>query len=238
MPQESRNSKTCCYFYVINMKKNPDRYKKISSTLSKIGCHYERIEAVDGFKIEEDKEALSILKYREELHYRHFECSTFSQKWKYDGTIMNSFPGLNLYGHQGAKGLILSNMKAFERAINNTNYSWYCILEDDASINNEIYQKILLFLEKNKDVDILLLDTRAEGWGGTAGIIYNKKILSRIIEDLHPLSDFSINMEKNYGQATLWDWKLWRYIKNADSPKINYRTLPCIKSGFFGSTIN
>lgn len=238
MPKEIRNATTPCYFYVLNMKKNPDRYKKISSSLTKIGCPYERIEAVDGSKMEDDEEALHILKYREELHYRHFECSTFSQKWKYDGTIMKSFPGLNIHGHHGAKGLILSNMKAFEHAIKHTNYSWYCILEDDGSITNEIYQKILLFLEKNKDVDILLLDNRSQGWGGTAGIIYNKRILPRVMEDLHPLSDFSIDMEKNYGQATLWDWKLWCYIKNADSPKINFATLPCIKSGLFGSTIN
>lgn len=238
MPPEIRNGKTCCYFYVINMKKNIDRYKKISSALSKIGCPYERIEAIDGSKMENYEEVLHILKYREELHYRHFECITFSQKWKYDGTITTCFPGLNLYGHQGAKGLILSNMKAFEEAINNTNYSWYCILEDDASITKENYQKILFFLEKNSDVDILLLDARAEGWGGTAGVIYNKRILSHIMENLHPLSEFSIYMEQNYGQATLWDWKLWCYIKHADSPKINFRTLPCIKSGLFGSTIN
>lgn len=238
MSRETSNSKTSCYFYVINMKKNPERYKKIASTLSKIGCHYERIEAVDGSKIQEDEEALRILKYREELHYRHFECITFSQKWKYDGTFSTSFPGLNFYGHQGAKGLILSNMKAFERAIQNTKYEWYCTLEDDASITKEVYQKIHLFLEKNKDVDIVLLDNRASGWGGTAGIIYNKKILNHVMDNLHPLSDFSINMEENYKQATLWDWKLWCYIKNADSPKIKYVTLPCIKSGLFGSTIN
>jgi hypothetical protein len=184
------------------------------------------------------------------------------KKWNYDGSISTSFPGLNKIGHEGAKGLILSNIKAFKECIkinqeyiyainddNNINldqyksifkdsifkYDWFCILEDDAIIDEIIYNKILQFLNDNEknDYDIILLDIR--GNGGAAGILYNSYIIPQLIEDLHPLSDFSISLEEKYNCASLWDWKLWHYVNNN---KIKFTLFPCIDSGKFESTIN
>jgi len=252
------------HFLVLNMNKNVDRWQKISTMLNTIPVTYSRIEAIDGFKMEKNKEVLQLLECRDKANLlnQKLYCKTFQQEWKYDGTIKNSFPGLNIVGHEGAKGLILSNIKALKEclkinqeyiyAINDDNkinldtfqsifkntffkYEWFCILEDDAIINKDIYDRIVLFLDENKsnDLDIILLDKRVGG--GASGVLYNSYIIPQLIDDLHPLSEFSISMEEKYNHATLWDWKLWHYINNND---INYLLLPCIESGGFVSTIN
>ena len=68
-------------------------------------------------------------------------------------------------------------------------------------------------------------------------MLYNKKIIPTVLNDLHPLSNFSINA-LNYGDknlVNLWDWKLYKYISCINK---NYKTLPCVKSGSFISTID
>jgi hypothetical protein len=227
------------YFFVMNMSKNVERYEHIKKMLDDIHCSYSRIDAIDGRTMEYNPECKEILKCRPELLNTTFKCLTFKQEWKYDGSIYTSFPGLNIDGHEGAKGLILSNMKAFKNALL-MDYEWYCVLEDDSVINQGVYDKLCNFVKQpeNKSYDIVLLDERHFGWGGAAGVLYNIKIIGRLLNDLHPLSNFSIKMEEKYSLATLWDWKLWTYIKNTVNPTINYTTLPCIKSGDFISTIN
>jgi hypothetical protein len=229
------------FFFVINMNKNIDRYFSISNSLDKIGCKYERIEAIDGFNMESDIYCKKILACRTKFLNRKFEYILLNQSWIYDGTIKTSFPGLNIYGHEGTKGLTLSNLKAFERALE-LNYKWYFIIEDDAIINIDIYNKICDFLQQKENInlDIVLLDKRSDGWGGTAGIIYNKDKINYFFENLHPLSNFSIQMEKKYNSSCLWDWKLWMFIKTRDKycVPINFACFPCIDSGNFDSTIN
>ena len=145
------------HFLVLNMKKNNDRWLVIESALNNLLVSYERIDAIDGFKLDNNREVSSILEIREELINKTFYCKLFNQEWIYDGLTNNSFPGLNLFGHQGAKGLILSNIKALKlcskinnnyiNAINddfqnlqllNNNinkFEWFCILEDDVDFN-------------------------------------------------------------------------------------------------------
>ena len=68
--------------------------------------------------------------------------------------------------------------------------------------------------------------------------MYNKRIISKIKIDLHPLSQFSIENERKYKYkkgVNLWDWKLMSYIKNKN---IKVGRLPIINSGKFVSTIN
>jgi hypothetical protein len=250
------------HFIILNMNKNKDRLEKIKIRLKNMGVSYTRIEAIDGFKLQKNKDVLQMLECRSYLLNKTLYCKTFNQEWKYIGNIQTSFPGLNLYGHDGAKGLILSNIKAFKEclkindeyiyALNDDNkinlqdyksqykkysnkYKWFCVLEDDAIINNEIYTDIQKFINKdeNKDAEVILLDKRVAG--GAAGVIYNSKIIKKLIEDLHPLSEFSITMEEKFNHATLWDWKLWHYVTNMN---INYKLFPCIDSGQFISTIN
>lgn len=249
------------HFLVLNMNKNQDRWYNISCNLNKIGASYSKIEAIDGFNFDKNKDAKEILKCRTNLLNRQFQCKTFNQEWIYDGTLESSFPGLNKYGNEGAKGLIISNIKAFHKCIKINNdyilglndnnyldlfkyksmvdnsyykYKWFCILEDDAIINNAVYDEIINFVKNNQEKDIILLDKRIGG--GAAGVLYNSKIIPKIIEDLHPLSDFSINMEDSYNCATLWDWKLWNYVNyNQD---LKFTTFPIIDSGEFDSTID
>jgi hypothetical protein len=243
------------------MYKNQDRWHNISNKLNNIGVSYSRVEAIDGFNINNNKDAKVILKCRTPLLNSNFKCKTFQQEWLYDGTINSSFPGLNRYGNEGAKGLIISNIKAFQICIKINNdyilglndnnyldlinynsiinnsyykYNWFCILEDDAIIDNAVYNEILNFLKDNQEKDIILLDKRIGG--GAAGVLYNSKIIPKIIEELHPLSDFSINMEDNYNCATLWDWKLWNYVNY--SKDLKFTSFPIIESGGYDSTID
>lgn len=228
------------YFFVLNMNKNEDRYKNIKQMLDSLsGCKYSRIEAIDGYHMEKDKNAKNILSCRQELLGEKFSYINFHktnlEEWYYDGTIRKSFPGLSLDGNMGAKGLVLSNMKAFEVA-KSLPFSWYCILEDDAEIDLDAYISILKFLYHNYNkFDIILLDKRGNGFGGTSGVLYKSTIIKQVSEELHPLSQFSITLEEKTTMSTLWDWKLHKYL---EIYQIKYGTLPCIGSGKFDSTIS
>jgi GR25 family glycosyltransferase involved in LPS biosynthesis len=222
------------FFFVINLKRNPDRYLSVSKMLDEIKCPYSRIEAVDGSNIQFNENCLHILKCRPSLLNSVFKCINFEQEWIYDGSIASSFPGLNLLGHEGTKGLMMSNIIAFIES-KKLNYDWYCILEDDGEINVNIYNEICKFIQnpQNNNLEMIFLDVRNAG--GSAANLFNKNIIDQFINDLHPLSDFSITMEEKYGLAPLWDWKLWCYVLNYN---IKYAFLPCIHSGRFPSTIN
>jgi len=154
------------YFFILNMKKNPERYENISNMLNKTDCLYSIIEAIDGNNIEHNEDSLRILKCRTSILNTQFKCKTFNQEWIYDGSMYSSFPGLNIYGHAGAKGVILSNLKAFSKSIY-LEYSWVCILEDDAEINQYIYNKLCDFIAQpeNQNMDVIFLDQRGMGGG-------------------------------------------------------------------------
>jgi GR25 family glycosyltransferase involved in LPS biosynthesis len=222
------------YFLILNMKKNDDRYENIKKILDSLpSCKYFRIEAIEGLYMEENEDSKRILACREELLGEKFAFKLNSEEWIYDGNIGNSFPGLFRHGNIGAKGLILSNMKAFEHILS-LDFSWYCILEDDAELDLEVYSSICKFLQENShNYDIILLDKRV--FGGTAGILYKSSIIEHLYEHLHPLSRFSITLEEKHNTATLWDWKLLKYL---EVYQIKFAVLPCIGSGNFISEIS
>jgi len=220
------------------MKKNTDRLENITSCLNRLHCSYTIVEAIDGTDMENNVDVQRIIKPVPRLFGALFQSVDTKKKWVYDGTISKSFPNLNLYGHYGTKGLTLSNIKAFMMA-STMDFEWFCILEDDVEITSDIYNKILIFINtgSNKNYDIILLDGRNDGWGGTSGMLYNKRIINTLIKDLHPLSKFSIFSnqigDKNLGN--LWDWKLWKYVIHVNK---NFTTFSCIPSNKFISTIS
>jgi hypothetical protein len=222
---------------VLNMKKNKDRLDYITHSLNQFECSYTIVEAIDGNTMENNEDVKKIIQPVPRLLGAIFQSIDTKKKWIYDGAISKSFPNLNLYGHYGTKGLTLSNIKAFIIA-SKMNVEWFCILEDDSEINIDIYNSILNFVNKseNKNVDIILLDARHNGWGGTSGMLYNKRIIHQLIIDLHPLSKFSIFSDKlgDANLGNLWDWKLWKYVMYINK---NFTTFPCIPSGNFVSTI-
>jgi hypothetical protein len=226
------------HFLVLNMEKNKDRLQNITNQLNKINCSYTIVVAIDGKDMENNEDAKKILKPIPKLFGAIFQSVETKNKWIYDGSISKSFPNLNLLGHYGTKGLTLSNIKALIIA-SKLDYEWYCILEDDAEINKDIYYKIINFInkDKNKNYDIFLLDDRHNGCGGTSGMLYNRRIINKLIIDLHPLSNFSrfANKIGDKNLGNLWDWKLWKYVMYINK---NFTTFPCIPSGKFISTIN
>jgi hypothetical protein len=220
------------------MDKNKNRLENISKKLNTYRLQFTRVKAINGHDMENDSEARFILKPRKDLLGTLFQSVETKKRWIYDGSVNKSFPNLNLLGHHGTKGLTLSNIKAFAIA-NTMNYDWFCILEDDAELDNVSYSKLKTFVENksNMKYDIVLLDGRHNGFGGTCAILYNKRIIPTLIRDLHPLSNFSIR-STNYGDKTLgnlWDWKLCKYITYVNK---NFTTLPCVSSGKFVSTIS
>jgi len=226
-------------FIVINMEKNRDRWNKIRSSLENIkkkyGCNYIRVEGIDGRNMESDQSAKELLKPRLNLMNSKFSCLESKEEWIYDGTIRTSFPGLHLNGHQGYKGLTLSNIKCYYIIKkNNFKYNWYCILEDDSEINEDIYKKIINIIQNNNTDDIILLDKR--GRGGACAVLYNKRVIDNVITHLHPVSEFSINNERVFKKGTnLWDWKLWVYLDNFRIKSKEYHIVP---SGSFKSVIS
>ena len=257
------------HFIILNMNKNKDRWQKMVNILNKLNISYSRMEAIDGFKLEKNNDYFvnNILSKRDDLINKILECKTFNQTWIYDGSIKKSFPGLNINGNEGAKGLILSNMKAFDECIkinkeyvyglndDNTKqineyraanlypnfykYQWFCILEDDAILNSDVLKKIENFLnDLSQNSDQTdIVLLDKRIGGGAAGVLYNSNIICKLRKDLHPLSEFSITMEEKYNHSPLWDWKLWHYVNNKDN-NINFKILPCIESGEFVSTID
>jgi hypothetical protein len=226
-------------FLVINMKKNKDRWNTIQSSLEsmkkKYGCNYIRVEGIDGNNMEKDQSAKDILKPRSYLINKKLTCLESKDEWIYDGTISKSFPGLHLNGHQGTKGLTLSNIKCYYIITkNNFKYNWYCILEDDSEINDDIYKKIINTIHNNNNSDdIIILDKR--GRSGTCAVLYNHRIINNLLVDLHPLSNFSINKERVFKRTNLWDYKLWVYLDNF---KVKSKTYCIVPSGKFGSVID
>jgi hypothetical protein len=226
------------YFLVINLDKNEDRYSIISKNLSNLGCKFEKVRAVNGYDLSNDEDAQNLLLPRNYLIGKLFKSIDTKRTWVYDGSVEKSFPNLNLYGHYGTKGLTLSNIKCFEIACN-LNYNWFCILEDDSLIDSDTLKTITNFVSdhNNNKYDIVLLDDRNYGWGGTCALLYNKRVVNTLKHQLHPLSNFSILSHK-YGDenlGNLWDWKLWKYVNFINK---KFTLLPCVKSGFFPSTIS
>ena len=89
---------------------------------------------------------------------------------------------------------------------------------------------------KNSHIDIVVLDIR--NYGGTTGVLYNRRILNKLLSDLHPLSDFSIGFYDKMKRSALWGWKLYDYISKEKSEKIFHSLLPCITESGADSTIN
>jgi hypothetical protein len=222
------------HFFILNLDRNPERYETMLNMLNTLNCSYSRIQAIDGFNMENNENVKKLLKPREHLFGQTFKSWDNGETWQYDGSIQKSFPNLNLNGHHGTKGLTLSNLLAYKKA-SEMDSDWFCILEDDAEINKNIISNLLLYVQNYNYLDIILLDSRDNGFGGTAGMLYNKRIINQLLEDLHPLSEFSINSGNYKNRNNLWDWKFWTYIEFINT---NYSQLPCIDSGKFGSTID
>jgi hypothetical protein len=221
------------------MDKNKERYENIKKTLDKItdkhGTEHIRISGIDGFNMEDNREVEYILGNKVNLIGKNFMSIDQKKVWKYDGTVNKSFPGLHLNGHHGTKGLTLSNMKAFYKIRDDLQeYEWFCILEDDAVMSNDIYTQMIKNIEDNKSLDIMVFDNR--GRGGTSAVLYSKRIIDKVIGNMHPLSVFSIINEMKYKRGSnLWDWKLWSYM---DNYKIKNGTFPLVPSGKFPSEID
>jgi hypothetical protein len=236
------HAKKSILFLIINLDKNLERYDKISSDLNGLKCEYVRIAAIDGKRMETDRDAQVILKPRVELLQNKFQCFETGEEWTYDGTVHKSFPNLHLNGHFGTKGLTLSNMKAFACASALSKvFDWFCVLEDDSKIDDESYNSIVHICATTSpsDTDIICMDRRSQSsvdLGGACAICYSSHIVDKCMEDLHPLSPFSIKSPTlgDSSRTNLWDWKLWKYVKYVNQNFIMY---PKVDSGGYESTI-
>lgn len=218
-------------YMILNMKESINRMKNIEKIFKELDEKYIRIEGINGKNMKDDKICEKI--YKKKLIGYKMNSYEYKQEWEYDGTIEKSFPGLNLNGHYGYKGLILSNMKAFFESIKYS-FDWLIILEDDIDLIKIELLQIKNNLLNNSN-NIVLLDERGNGYGGACGIAYRKNIIDKIIKEFDPLSEFSINYEKKFKKASLNDWKLYDLLKYYN---ISYNTFPIIRSGYYDSTIS
>ena len=222
-------------YLVINMDKNEERLAAVAEQFGRLGVEFKRVRGVDGRAMDSDPAAVKLLAPRAALLGQNF-TSDAKEAWAYDGTVGASFPHLHRYGHFGTKGLTLSNLLAFATPVQT---EWVCVLEDDAEIDRAAFEQIESYARDpaNSGNDIVLLDARANGWGGTAGMLYRASALPAVAAHMHPLSDFSVNVTR-YPRANLgnlWDWKLWKYVEFVHG---RCATMPCIGSGRFKSEID
>jgi len=256
------------HFLILNMNKNKDRWQKMVNILNKLNISYSRIEAVDGFKLEKNNDSIvkHILSKRNDLINTVLKCNTFDQSWNYDGTIKTSFPGLNINGNEGAKGLIISNMKAFDDCLKINNeyiyglnddntkqineyhsyldnnfdfykYQWFCILEDDAILSSDVLKKIEDFLNDiSQNNDKTDIILLDNRIGGGAAGVLYN---SKIINKLRK----DLHPLSDFSITMEEKYKHsplwdWKLWFYVNNNNINYKILPCIQSGEFTSTID
>lgn len=103
--------------YILNLAQSRDRMQKIADDLSgSPAVRVKRIEAVKGFGLANVPD-VEFLKDYAHLKGSTMYCQGFNETWIYDGTLTTAFPGLSLGGHQGDKGLTLSNLRAMKAAL-------------------------------------------------------------------------------------------------------------------------
>jgi len=119
--------------YVINLKKNIEKYSRALTNLSKIGVRPERFDAIytkDVPKTEIDRLTYPSVQY----------------------TIDNGRYSDNNIGSLGGIGCFLSHAKLWEMLLNSEEEMFF-ILEDDAVPNFEVSDKIGVFLNKVMEYD-------------------------------------------------------------------------------------
>ena len=219
--------------YILNLPESRDRMRKITKDLrGSPAVRVKRVEAVRGTNLSH-RQAAQFLNGYSHLKGAFMHSQDFKQKWVYDGTLDTAFPGLNRLGHDGDKGLTLSNLRAMKAALAwEQPEQWVCIAEDDAHLPPEVIREVVRVVNATTDHDILWFDSR--GLGGAALVCYRKSILPQVLKHMHPLSDFSRSYEARSGRANLWDWQLGSYARLNHRLKVH----PLVKSGAFESTIS
>ena len=219
--------------YTLNLADSTERMRKIEHDLrDSPRLRMTRIEAVKGSDLKNVPDAPFLDNYTH-LVGSSMHSHEFKQTWVYDGTLDTAFSGLNLHGHDGYKGLTLSNLRAMEAAIASKNPEpWLCIAEDDARLPKEVIQEIEDTITTTTDHDIVWFDSR--GLGGTSLVCYHKSVLPQVVKHMHPLSDFSRTYEERFQRANLWDWQLGSYTTHNHRLKVH----PLVKSGDFISLIS
>lgn len=165
--------------YVINLEKNVNRWKVIKKSIP-YGINVERFDAIVGKDVYINKwlneKGLRTLKEVEKNGYRtkHYQLT------------------------RGAIGCFLSHYTLAKKLLNDANNEMYLILEDDAGIKNNTFNKIHSKINQAKSVnwDILLLGThrlhgdghvtekhfvKVNGFWGLFGYLINKEGARKLV---------------------------------------------------------
>lgn len=226
--------------YILNLPRSKERLTKIKSNLDNPKCPsaWEKIISFDGKNINNDIRVYKILSPYQYLVGKKLKCNESNEEWVYNGMPNKSFPGLHLNGHSGNKGLILSNLYAMEKAYNDNKLmpnKWNCIAEDDSVLDCDTKNKIYKELENIPiNIKVANLDKRLNGIGSSFNC-YRTSILPKLLKELNPLSNFSINHEIKYGRSNLWDWLLFDCLSEYNIP---HTIKSIVNSGNFTSTIS
>ena len=145
-------------------------------------------------------------------------------------------------GHEGTKGLWLSNIKTYELAVKKHKPSEYIIIyEDDAQLPSQFMDRIHTILSENQAVDIFALDIRTGPLNPdfppccSNCIMYSVKILPRLITLMDPYNSGMIGQfQSSIHDDPLFDWYLFyvlhRYFKTL--------VINLVECGDFPSTMN
>lgn len=159
---ESTNSKI--EYYIINLERSSDRWKKISNDLDSISLKYKRFNAIDGYKIK-------IKKYSNHESFSGIDIKNQINKLERNNYYEiycnpnDNHPSFEFYQDRertytsGELGIWCSNYKAWQQSQQSDN-DYIVILEDDVIIKDSNFEKSINILLEYlpADADVLFLD--------------------------------------------------------------------------------
>jgi len=131
--------------YVINMKTNPYRFKHMKKNLDNINViNWNLFEAINGPKLKYDN------------------CKQIIDKEYYDKAFNEKKRESQVSHSKGSIGCFMSHYGIWEKIIQDNNYNWFIIMEDDISIPKDFHQKVLKIIKdtnfgNNQDVGYISL---------------------------------------------------------------------------------
>ena len=188
------------FFIYINLNRCENRKQKIEKMFNSYNIkNYIRVEAIDYQNKHYSNEIRNLVSVKKELLGKKLSTNIENYpkiSWVYDGSIKNSWPNMPYNCKYGERGLILSYIKALQKA-KEINSEYVCILEDDAWFSKKNFEKLKIILSKT-NYKVIFLDERQNSSGigiGCAGMIYHKSIIDKIINIIHPLSNLKLSFQ-------------------------------------------
>lgn len=221
-------------YYLMTLPMMSERRTTMTRRFKQLDAPLEVVIAVNGKKMDSDPRAVAL--FADQAKGTPMHNTEYGENWTFDGRPSTGFGLLSRNGHQGIKGLWLSNILAMQVAVvtqPEANDQWACILESDAVIDEATHRTILLRIRHHSMNHIVLFD----GWRGACAVCYRLDVLRKVERDLRPMAHFAMHSELS---SNLWDWLLFDYVRKmgAAGTLSFHNAGQVVRNGDFDSTIS